>query len=136
MIQLPVGVSANERVLKPGEFARLRYKNEEKELTDRQVLVMAYEEEKRLVHALDLDKFSDQNLINVGREMTEMSNNQEEFQIRLEENDEVFIEIDDDEIEQWYERHYSADRFNENPYRTFREDRIRNLRMSQVAQIV
>lgn len=135
MIQLPVGVSANERVLSSGEFAQFRYKDQEGELTERQILVMAYEEEARLVHALDLDKFSDANLVNIGREMARMSNNLELFEEALD-DDEVFIDIDDDEIEQWYERHYEADRFQDNPYRTFKEDSVRNLRKSNIAQIV
>lgn len=135
MIQVPTGVSANARVLYPGEFARFRYKDKEKELTDRQVLVMAYEEDSRLIHALDLEKFSDANLVNVGREMAQMSDEIDEFEERID-DDEIFIETDDDEVEQWYERHYNADRFQDNPYRTFKEDKIRNLRKSQIAQIV
>ena len=124
------------RTVEPAELVSFRYRNSDREHSDRDVLVMAYDDEKELLHALDLDKFSDENLVNTAREIANQSQEESDFEEQFDENNRIFLpDVLDSEMEQWYETEYSADRYEDNPYRTFRKDRIRNLRVVEVAVI-
>lgn len=109
----------------PGQFIYLRYRNSDGEPSKRTILALAYDDEEGLVHGLDLEHFSDQNLINTAREIADQSQDEYDFEQLLEEENEISLpDVLDREMESWYETEYSADRYKENPYRTFREDRI------------
>lgn len=132
MIEVTPDVSTTETRLSPGDFASFRYRDEDGEPSKRDILVTRYDEEKKLLHGLDLDEFSDDNLIQIGQELARFANRREEFDKRFAEDGSITIDILDHQIEDWYDRLYESSRFEENPYRTFRRDRIRNLHESNV----
>lgn len=134
-----ISVTAEERKsirrVSPGEFVKFRYRDSEGNHSEREVLALAYDNDAQLLHGLDLSKFSDQNLVDVGSEISQMANEQDDFTERYVETGEVLLEeVTDSTVEQWYETEYSPDIFESNPYRTFRKDGIRNLR-STTAEI-
>jgi hypothetical protein len=132
MIEVTRDVSTTETRLSPGDFASFRYRDEEGKPSVRDILVTRYDEEEKLLHGLDLDKFTDENLIQVGRELARFANRRDDYEERLAEDGSITIDILDHQIEDWYDLRYSNDRFEENPYRTFREDRIRVLYKTNV----
>ena len=116
-----------------GDFVSFRYRNKEGEHSERNVLALGYDEEVRLLHALDLDNFSDQNLARTGRQLSRLSQESEDYEERFAETGQVLLEkVSESEVERWYETEYSADTYEDNPYRTFRKDGIRNLRRAEV----
>lgn len=128
MINTTVTEKVTASNVEPGDFLKFRYRDDEGKHSERDVLALAYDGENSLLHALDLDKFSDSNLESVGRELAAMSGDTEEFNELFEETGEVALEVQDSEVEAWYETEYVPDRFDKNPYRTFREDRIYTIR--------
>lgn len=128
MIQTETGENTTLLTLEPGDFVQFRYRSEDAEIKNREVLNLSYDEDAGLLHGLDLEHFSDQNLVNVGRELSRLNNNREEFSERFTSSGEILIDSSDNEAEEWYETKYEAERFEENPYRTFRKDGIRNLK--------
>lgn len=128
MIQTETGENTTLLTLEPGDFVQFRYKSKDAEINNREVLNLSYDEDTELLHGLDLEHFSDQNLVNVGRELARLNNNREEFSETFTSSGEILIETSDDEAEWWYETEYETKRFEENPYRTFRKDGIRNLK--------
>ena len=137
MIEVTRTSTTTLRKVDPAQFVSFRYRNtsgeDEGKHSERHVLALGYEGEKGLLHGLDLENFSDQNLVNTAQELAEMSQDREEFEQRFAEEGEILLEtVSDDEVESWYKTEYSADQFEENPYRTFRKDGIRNLREAEV----
>jgi hypothetical protein len=128
MIQTETGENTTLLTLEPGDFVQFRYRSEDAEIKNREVLNLSYDEDAGLLHGLDLEHFSDQNLVNVGRELSRLNNNREEFSERFTSSGEILIDSSDNEAEEWYETKYEAERFEDNPYRTFRKDGIRNLK--------
>ena len=128
MIRTETGENTTVRSAEPGDFLQFRYRSSDGEIKTRDVLMLGYNEDAELLHALDLEHFSDQNLVNVGREFARLNNNREEYSETFTETAEVFIETTDNEAETWYETEYEEDRFEDRPYRTFRRDGIRNLK--------
>jgi hypothetical protein len=128
MIQTETGENTTLLTLEPGDFVQFRYRSEDAEIKNREVLNLSYDEDAGLLHGLDLEHFSDQNLVNVGRELSRLNNNREEFSERFTNSGEILIDSSDNEAKEWYETKYEAERFEENPYRTFRKDGIRNLK--------
>lgn len=128
MIQTETGENTTLLTLEPGDFVQFRYRSEDAEIKNREVLNLSYDEDAGLLHGLDLEHFSDQNLVNVGRELSRLNNNREEFSERFTSSGEILIDSSDNEAKEWYETKYEAERFEENPYRTFRKDGIRNLK--------
>lgn len=121
------------RKVEPAQFISFRYRDSDGEHSERNVLALAHDDEKELLHALDLDKFSDQNLVNTGRELARISQDLEEFEETFAEDAEVTLDnVQDSEVERWYETEYSSSIYEENPYRTFRKDGIRNLREAEI----
>lgn len=133
MIQTTVISTTDASRVEPGQFLEVRYRDSDSEPSTRNVLALVYEEENKLLHALDLQHFTDRNLVRTGKELAQQSQDEEEFGRRLDEENVVALpNVQDDEIEQWYETEYKKGRYKENPYRTFREDRIRLLREIEV----
>jgi hypothetical protein len=132
-IELTRTASTTETRLGPGDFALFRYRDEEGNYSEREVLVTAYDEKTNLVHALDLDEFTDANLFQVGQELARFASRREDYQDSFDEDGSVTVDIQDFQMEEWYDRLYESDRFEDNPYRTFREDRIRNLYKAEAA---
>lgn len=137
MIEVTRTSTTTLRKVDPAQFVSFRYRNtsgeDEGKHSERHVLALGYEGEKGFLHGLDLENFSDQNLVNTAQELAEMSQDREEFEQRFAEEAEILLEtVSDDEVESWYKTEYSADQFEENPYRTFRKDGIRNLREAEV----
>lgn len=128
MIEQQEGENTTLLNLEPGNFVQFRYRNQDNEIKNRGVLVLAYDEDANLLHGLDLEYFSDQNLVNVGREFSRLNNNREEFSERFTNTGEIVIDTSESESERWYETQYEEGRFEDNPYRTFRKDGIRNLK--------
>lgn len=122
------------RTVEPAEFLTFRYRDSDGEHTDRNVLVMAYDDDADLLHALDLDKITEEQLFNTSKEIAAQSQERSDFEERFDEENRIFLpDVLDSEMEQWYETEYSPDRYEKSPYRTFREDRIRNLRVVEVS---
>jgi len=137
MIEVTRTSTTTLRKVDPAQFLSFRYRNtsgeDEGKHSERHVLALGYKRDERLLHGLDLEKFSDQNLIAVGRELAEMSQDRESFEETFAEEGQVLLEnVFESEVESWYDTEYSADQFEENPYRTFRKDGIRNLRRAEV----
>jgi hypothetical protein len=128
MINTTVTEKAAASNVESGDFLKFRYRDGDGKHSEREVLALAYEDESRLLHALDLDKFSDSNLESVGRELASMSGDRQEFDRIFEDTGEVALDVQDSEVEEWYETEYVPRRFDKNPYRTFREDRIYTIR--------
>jgi len=128
MIQTETGENTTLLTLDPGDFVQFRYRSKNAEINNREVLNLSYDEDTELLHGLDLEHFSDQNLVNVAREFARLNNNREEFSETFTSSGEILIKTSDDEAERWYESEYEAERFEDNPYRTFRKDGIRNLK--------
>lgn len=136
MIETQRREDKNVRIIRPAEFVTFRYRNEEGEHSEREVIVMAYDEEKELLHALDLDKFTEETLLQTAREIAAQSQERERFEEQLDEENVLYLpDVLDRDIEHWYETEYSPDRYEDNPYRTFLEGRIRNLRRIEVSVV-
>lgn len=124
------------RKASPGDFVSFRYRDSDGEHSERNVLVLVYEEDRELLHGLDLDNFSDQNLARTGRELAQLAGETEAYDERFVEDGDVILEtVSDSDVEQWYELSYSADQYEDNPYRTFRKEGIRNLRKVDVSVV-
>lgn len=124
------------RKASPGDFVSFRYRDSNGEHSERNILVLVYEKDRELLHGLDLEHFSDQNLARTGRELAQLAGETGEYDERFAETGDVILEtVSDSIVDQWYETEYSADRYEDNPYRTFRKDGIRNLRKSDVSVV-
>ena len=122
------------RTVEPAEFLTFRYRDSDGEHSDRNVLVMAYDDDADLLHALDLEHITEEQLFNTSKEIAREGQERREFEERFDEENRIYLpDMLDSELENWYETEYSADRYEESPYRTFRKDRIRNLRVIEVA---
>ena len=137
MIEVTRTSTTTLRKVDPAQFVSFRYRNtggeDEGKHSERHILALGYEGDKGLLHGLDLEKFSDQNLVNTAQDLAEMSQDRKEFEQRFAEEGQILLEtVSDDEVESWYKTEYSADQFEENPYRTFRKDGIQNLREAEI----
>lgn len=128
--------SRSIRNITPANFVYFRYRDSDGVFSNRNVLTMTYDEENELLHALDLKKFTENNILETSREIAQESQDSSEFEEMFDEENRILLpDVLDDEMEHWYNTEYSSSRYEENPYRTFREDRISNLRRIEVTII-
>lgn len=128
--------SRSIRNITPANFVYFRYRDSDGVFSNRNVLTMTYDEENGLLHALDLEEFTENNILETSREIAQESQDSSEFEKMFDEENRILLpDVLDDEMEHWYNTEYSSSRYEENPYRTFREDRISNLRRIEVTII-
>lgn len=119
----------------PGDVAEFGYKDKEGNLSSRKVLVLGVDKEESLLHALDLDEMSPQQLQKVAESMAEIGNYVLAFESQSLSDETLLFDVSSNDVERWYNRRFDDVKFDGDPYRTFKIDRIRRSKLVTEYQV-
>jgi len=111
----------------PGDVAKFGYEDRDGNLSSRKVLVLGKDD--GLLHALDLDEMSPDQLQEVAESMAEVGNYLLDFESQLLSDETLLFDVKHADVENWYNRRFDNIHFDGSPYRTFKLDRIRRAQL-------